>query len=232
FVKSVDPFKVKVGERTLAENEVLLITETDDRVISPSAQTISLVDHNIQDELNVNSGKRKKRVAFISGSPPLKKAQDEGIVISEARPSTAGKSPTALRRLIRQSEQAAAGSGSAAAATEDITSSSVTPTPEHVFEDALHDNVRTRPPTGRFVVLSSSSADTDILAASQVAPLVSSQAGVSVPTTESAGDGHPASALRYTEPCLLDNVTPPSYWSALRNQSDVGFLNSFNINSA
>ncbi|GKF44105.1 hypothetical protein Tco_0130657, partial [Tanacetum coccineum] len=125
-------------------------------VISPSTQTISLVDHNIQDELNVNSGKRKKRVAFVFGSSPMKKAWAEGIVISEARPNTAGKSPTTLRRLIRQSEQAAAGFGSAAAATEDITSSSVTPTPEHVFEDALHDNVRTRPPTGRFVVLSSS----------------------------------------------------------------------------
>ncbi|GJY25513.1 hypothetical protein Tco_0400239 [Tanacetum coccineum] len=269
FVKSVDPFKVKVGERTLAENEVLLITETENRVISPSTQTISLVDHNIQDELNVNSGKRKKRVAFVSGSPPVKKAWAEGIVISEARPSTAGKSPTALRRLIRQSEQAAAGSGSAAAATEDITSSSVTLTLEHVFEDALHDNVRTRPPTGHFVVLSSSSADTDILAASQVAPRVSSQVGVSVPTTESAGDGHPASAPKFEtgtlsatpshgssadyfyesqtidfatamnvyvpnwnvtnngqldDPVicrsLLDNVTPPSYWSALRNQSD------------
>ncbi|GKC91953.1 hypothetical protein Tco_1157395, partial [Tanacetum coccineum] len=149
-------------------------------------------------------------------------------------------SPTTLRRLIRQSEQAAAGFGSAAAATEDITSSSVTPTPEHVFEDALHDNV---------------------------APLVSSQAGVSVPITESAGDGHPASAPKFEtgtlsatpshgsstdyfyesqtvdfatainvyvpnwnvtnngqldDPViccsLLDNVTPPSYWAALQSE--------------
>ncbi|GJZ53541.1 hypothetical protein Tco_0608426 [Tanacetum coccineum] len=63
FVKSVDPFKVK---------------------------TISLVDHTIQDELNVNSGKRKKKVAFVSGSPLVKKARTEGIVISDSRPSTAG----------------------------------------------------------------------------------------------------------------------------------------------
>ncbi|GJY01856.1 hypothetical protein Tco_0360008 [Tanacetum coccineum] len=50
FVKSADPFKVKVGERTLAENEVPLITKTEDRVIFSSLQTISLVDHTIQDE--------------------------------------------------------------------------------------------------------------------------------------------------------------------------------------
>ncbi|GJV71265.1 hypothetical protein Tco_1491260 [Tanacetum coccineum] len=188
FVKSADPFKVKVEERTLAENEVPLITKTEDRVISPSAQTVSLVDHNIQDELNVNSGKRKKRVAF-------------------PRPRTAGKSPTALRRLIRQGEQADAGSGSAAAATEDITSSSVTPTLEHALEDALHDNVRTRPPTSRFVVLFSSSADTGIPAASQVVPHVySSPAGVSVLTAESASDGHPASTPEFETGTLF--VTP------------------------
>ncbi|GKE10410.1 hypothetical protein Tco_1413961, partial [Tanacetum coccineum] len=31
---------------------------------------------------------------------------------------------------------------------------------------------------------------------------------------------------------LLDHVTPPGYWAALRNQHDAGFLDSFNINSA
>ncbi|GJT92026.1 ribosomal protein S2 [Tanacetum coccineum] len=74
FVKTADPFKVKTGERTLAENEVPLLTETEDRVFSPSSQPMSLVDHTIRDELNVNSGKRKKRVAFTSGSLPVKKA--------------------------------------------------------------------------------------------------------------------------------------------------------------
>ncbi|GKF92218.1 hypothetical protein Tco_0278937, partial [Tanacetum coccineum] len=59
-------------------NEVPLITETEDRVIVPSPQPMSLVDRTIQDELNVNSGKKKKRVAFASGSPPTKKAQTEG----------------------------------------------------------------------------------------------------------------------------------------------------------
>ncbi|GJR96675.1 hypothetical protein Tco_0268849 [Tanacetum coccineum] len=47
-----------------------------------------LVDHTIQDELNVNVGKRKKRMAFVSGSPPVKKARTEGVVISDSWPST------------------------------------------------------------------------------------------------------------------------------------------------
>ncbi|GKE39645.1 hypothetical protein Tco_1463050 [Tanacetum coccineum] len=159
FVKSADPFKVKVGERTLIENEVSLITETKDRVISPSLRTISLVDHTIQDELNVNSGKRMKRVAFVSGSPP--------------------------------GDQASDGCGSAAPTTEDVTSSSITPTLERVLEDALHDNVRTHPPFGCFVVLSSGSTDTDIPATSQ--------------TIDSA------TTLNVYVPNW--RVTPPGYWA-------------------
>nr|GFB25747.1 hypothetical protein [Tanacetum cinerariifolium] len=127
----------------------MLLTEIEDRVISPSSQTISLVDHTIQDTLNVNVGKRKKRMAFVSGSLLVKKAWTEGVVISDSRPSTTGKSPTALRRLIRQSVQADTGSRSAAFVTKDATSSSVTPTPERTPEDDFRDNVRTCPPSGK-----------------------------------------------------------------------------------
>ncbi|GKE27764.1 hypothetical protein Tco_1443148, partial [Tanacetum coccineum] len=244
FVKYADPFKVKVRERTLADNEVPLNTKTEDRVISPFAQTISLVDHAIQDELNINSGKRKQRVAFVSGSPPVKKARAEGIVISDSRPSTAGKSPSDLRRLSRQNEEADTGSGSAAPATEDVTSS-VTPTPERVLEDAYHDNVKTRPSSGCFVVLSFGSADTDIPTSPQVAtPSHGSSAddfyksqtidfasalNVYVPNwnvTNNARIDNPAICWN-----LLDHVTPPGYWAALRNQHDAAFLDVVNINS-
>nr|GEX94675.1 putative transposase (putative), gypsy type [Tanacetum cinerariifolium] len=143
------------------------------------------------DELNVNAGKMKKRVAFVSGSPHVKKARTEGVIISDSWPSTAGKSPTASRRLIRQSGQANTSSVSAAPATKDDSSSSVTPTPEHASGD---DNLRTRPPSSRFVVLSSSSTDTDIPTSPQVIPPVSSaQASVSVPVTEPVSDGRTSS---------------------------------------
>ncbi|GJZ87058.1 hypothetical protein Tco_0658668 [Tanacetum coccineum] len=222
FVKSADPFKVKVEDRTLAKNEVPLITKTEDRVISPSAQTVSLVDHNIQDELNVNSGKRKKRAAFVSGSPP---------------------------RLIRQGEQADAGSGSVAAATEDITSSSVTPTLEHALEDAFHDNVRTpgvslltaesasdgHPAstpefeTGTLSVTPSHGSSVDDFYESQIVDSATAM-NVYVPNWNVANNAqidNPAICQN-----LLDHVTPPGYWAAIRNQHDVAFLDSVNINSA
>ncbi|GJU06716.1 putative gypsy type transposase [Tanacetum coccineum] len=194
FVNSADPFKVKIGERTLAENEVPVITETEDRIIYPSPQTINLV-----------------------------------LLFPISRPSTSAKSPTALRRLIRQSGQADTGSGSAAPAAEDATSSSVTPTLKRAFDGDFRDNVRTRPPSGRFVVLSSSSIDSDIPTSPQVVPFVSSaQAGVNVPVAEPASDACTSSIPEN----LLYHVTSPGYWAALRNQHDSGFLDIFNINSA
>ncbi|GKA58892.1 hypothetical protein Tco_0758205 [Tanacetum coccineum] len=246
FFKSADPFKVKVGEQNLAENEVLLITETEDRVISPSLQIISLVDHTIQDELNVNSGKRRKRLAFVFGSPPAKKTRTEGIVISDSRPSTADNSPTALRRLIRQGEQAATGSRYAAAVTKDVTSSSVTPTLERALEDDPYDNA------GTSVPVAESSSDGHPLSA----PKLETRTLSATPSQGSSADDFyesqtidSATAMNVYVPnwcvtnnarvdnsvtCrnLLDHVTPPGYWAMLRNQHDAGFLYSFNINSA
>nr|GEW17672.1 transposase (putative), gypsy type [Tanacetum cinerariifolium] len=196
FVKSSNPFKVKVGERTLADNKVPLNTETEDRVISPFAQTISLVDHTIQDELNVNSGKRKKRVAFVLGR----------------------------RLLSRQNEQADTGSRSVAPAIKDVTSSFVTPTPEHVVEDASHDNV--------------------------VPPVTSASTGLSTHVAESVGDdrcssgfGPEAGALSATlsqgssaddfyESQTIDSAFALNVYAALRNQHDAAFLDAININSA
>nr|GEV04352.1 transposase (putative), gypsy type [Tanacetum cinerariifolium] len=64
FVKSADPLKVKIGERNLADNEVPLLEETEDKVSSPSAQPLRLIDHTIKDELKANTGKRKRKVVF------------------------------------------------------------------------------------------------------------------------------------------------------------------------
>ncbi|GJZ18388.1 hypothetical protein Tco_0554511 [Tanacetum coccineum] len=234
-------------ERTLADNEVPLNTKTGDRVLSPSAQTISLVDHTIQDELNFNSCKWKRGVAFVSGSPPVKKAWAEGIVISNSQPSTTGKSPSALRRLSRQNEQADTGSGSVAPATEDVTSFSVTPTPERVLEDVSDDNVRTCPPSGHFVVLSSVTADTDLPDSPQVVPpATSATTGVNAPVGDGrrlSGSGPEAGALSATpsqgssaddfyESQTIDSASALNVYAALRNQHDAAFLDVVNINSA
>ncbi|GKD51566.1 ABC transporter C family member 8-like protein, partial [Tanacetum coccineum] len=65
FVKSVDPFKVKTGERTLAENKHPLSWETEDMVISLSRKTLHLVDHTIVDELQSVVGKRKRKSGIL-----------------------------------------------------------------------------------------------------------------------------------------------------------------------
>nr|GEV44556.1 transposase (putative), gypsy type [Tanacetum cinerariifolium] len=216
FVNSANPFKVKIGERTLAENDVPLITKTEDRVISPSLQTISLVDHTIQDELNVNVGKRKKRVAFVSRSPPMKKARTEGVVISDSRPSTTGKSPTALRRLIRQSGHADTGSGSVVPAAEDATSSFVTPTLELALEAQAGVNV----PMTELVSDARASSVLDLEGGALFVRRIRN-------ITNSARIDNPVTCQN-----LLDHVTPHGYCVALYNHSDAGFLNNFNINSA
>ncbi|GKE53449.1 hypothetical protein Tco_1488605, partial [Tanacetum coccineum] len=154
------------------------------------------------DELNVNSGKRKKRVAFASGSLPVKKARTEGIVISDARPSTAGKSPYALQRLSRQNEQASTGSGSATPVTEDVTSSSATP---------------------------SQGSSADDFYESQTIDSAAAQ-NIYVPNWNVINNDRLASLVTCRN--LLDHVTPPAYWAALRNQHDAMFLDALNVNSA
>ncbi|GKD38004.1 hypothetical protein Tco_1258211 [Tanacetum coccineum] len=81
------------------------------------------------------------------------------IILSDDK---SGKSPTALRRFIRQSGQVNAGFGSAVPAAEDITLSFITPTPECAPEDDLRDNV--------------------------VTPVSSAPANVSVPVIDLASD--------------------------------------------
>nr|GEY49397.1 hypothetical protein [Tanacetum cinerariifolium] len=237
FVKFANPFKVKVGERTLAKNEVLLQTETEGRVISLSAEIIFLVDHTIHDELQVNTGKRRKRVAFVSGSLPMKKERAEGVVIPESRPATARKSPTTLRRLIKESGQTDIGYGSATAAMEDFVSSSAMPTPLQDYEDDFGhgDNVRTCHPSSCFIVLSFGSANINIVVSpalvppvpsvpaiansSAVEPVVETR-GSSVPETEvgmpfvyenetGTLSAMPNNSVVY--PNFLDHVTPSGY---------------------
>ncbi|GKA72068.1 hypothetical protein Tco_0778284, partial [Tanacetum coccineum] len=103
FVKSVDPFKAKGGEQTLAEGEIPLLIETANMVVPPSAQTLRLVNHTIMDELKENTGKKKRKVDVSTGPLPVMRAKASGVVILEPNPTTAGKSPAAMKKLITQS---------------------------------------------------------------------------------------------------------------------------------
>nr|GEV82021.1 transposase (putative), gypsy type [Tanacetum cinerariifolium] len=128
-------------------------------------KTIQLVDHTIMDESREADGKKKRKVGFSAGLPPLKKARAGGIAISKPNPTTAGKTPTALKTLGIQGQHDV-GSGFAAHPTKDFVSSSVTVTPERECHDesglTQDGNVRTRLASDHFVVLTSSSDPMDV----------------------------------------------------------------------
>ncbi|GJV42364.1 hypothetical protein Tco_1420804 [Tanacetum coccineum] len=205
FVQSIDPFKVKTRERTLA---------TDER------------------------------------------ARTKDVAISDARPATAGKSPAALQRLVKQSASEAIGFGFAVPATEDL-ASFVTPTFEREYEDdsdhgnnvvsstiavGSEDEVRdisapetkaegssiSETETGTLSTTPNHSSTDDFYDSQSVD---SATAGdVYVPhwsVTNGARIDNPTTYRNF-----LDHVTPPGYWAALCNQSNAGFFNCFNINSA
>ncbi|GJV42456.1 hypothetical protein Tco_1420896 [Tanacetum coccineum] len=138
FVKSTDPFKVKTGERTLAEGEVSLLIDTADMVVAPTVQTIRLVDHTIVNELEEHDGKKKRKVVFNPPSPPCLSFK-------------AGRRVLDLSPFRHPSEEIM---------------SSVTPTPEgDVPEDSglsqdLNDQAHC--PPNRYVVVTSNSEHGDV----------------------------------------------------------------------
>ncbi|GKC48278.1 hypothetical protein Tco_1066000 [Tanacetum coccineum] len=135
FVKSADPFKVKIGERTLAEGEILLNDETMNKTVPPSAKIIQIVEYTIVDELKEHAGKKKRRVVF--DDLPMKRLRADAVVAFEAVPTTGGKSLTTLRRLELQSRPQGVGSSFVSPSIEEFVSSSITPTPKpDVLEDS------------------------------------------------------------------------------------------------
>ncbi|GKE03477.1 hypothetical protein Tco_1395495 [Tanacetum coccineum] len=169
FVKFTDPFKLKTRERTLADGEVPLLTESAYMVVAPSNQTVHLVSHTIADKIKDHAGKKRRKVGLSADELSVKKVRSGGVVISKPNPTTAGKSSAALRRLELQSGQPDVGVGSVHHPTEEFVSSFVTPTPEpEGYEDSglPHDgSVRTRRASERYVVLTSSSehGDTNVM---------------------------------------------------------------------
>ncbi|GJY70706.1 hypothetical protein Tco_0474409 [Tanacetum coccineum] len=174
--------------------------ETADIVINHSPQTVRLVTHTIADELNVHSGKNKRKVGSSNSPSPVKKARTGGVSIKEHAATTVGKSPSVIQKLITQSGHAPVNSGAGASCLDEFVSSSVTLTPEHGCEDESisnhDDNVRTCPLSGRYVVLSSSSAKTGILTSQVVSPVSSVQANVDIVDTKPVGEAHGLSVPR------------------------------------
>ncbi|GJW88154.1 putative gypsy type transposase [Tanacetum coccineum] len=255
LVNSVDPFKVKIGERTLAKNEKYCsysssVTLLRDELEEEDGGRICFLGGNnslgtkkyrgsnssdggnTRDEVKIAGGVigsgggiggslAVALYACIYGSlckggmasedkrylDKFKKSPKTPSKLLQKQPNfarvignmfTSAKSPTALRRLIRQSGQADTGSGTTAPVIEDATSSSVTPTLERAPGDDFHDNV----------VLLVSLA----------------QAGVNVHVTEPASDARDSSAPELEARAL--SATPS------QGSSADDFYESQTINSA
>ncbi|GKB78819.1 hypothetical protein Tco_0945714 [Tanacetum coccineum] len=134
-------------------------------VISPSHDIIRIVDHTIVDELMSVARKKKKMVAFNDNLPLVKKVKSSSsIATPKKNPTTAGKTLVALQKLVTLGAQEDVSSRSATDAMDEFVSSSVTPSPDHKYQDELgfsqDRNLKTRPASHRFVVISSSSPST------------------------------------------------------------------------
>ncbi|GJT92447.1 hypothetical protein Tco_1081292 [Tanacetum coccineum] len=209
FMKFTDSFKVKVRERTLAEGEIPLLTETADMVVPPSAQTICIVNHTIVDELKEITGKKKRKsgqhdtgyesvvphteeFVYSSVTPtPERDYQDESISAHDENVRTR----PALDRFVV------------------LTSSS-----EHADTHTLN-SPHVASPTP-YVQSESKAVAAGMVNEVEGSSVLGNQTG----TSSSA----PGDASRN----LVDHVPPPGYWASLCNQNDLEFLDRLNVNSA
>ncbi|GKE05959.1 hypothetical protein Tco_1397977 [Tanacetum coccineum] len=204
FVKSADPFKVKTGERTLAEGEVSLITETTDVVVAHSVQTVCLMDHTIINELKGHDKKKKRKVVY--NALPVKRARTGGVVISESVPTTVGKSPATLMRLKLQS-----GSSKHDDVNTDVSPKVKSPLP--------HADVKVENTRNVAVTFADGAGASSTLGSN-------ARTSASNITNDARINNHAFCRN------LLDHITLPGYRAALHNQTDAMFLDCFNINSA
>ncbi|GKD51264.1 hypothetical protein Tco_1280240 [Tanacetum coccineum] len=203
FVKSVDPLNVKVGERTLAEGEVPLLTETIDMVVVPSAQIVRLMSHTIVDELKESTGKRKGKlvsVLFVSFSDtltPKRDCQDESVYVHDEN----------VRTLPASDGFVVLTSSSEPADTDTLTSS-------QVASPTLHVQSETEAVAIGLVNEARSSYTIDSATAHEIY----------VPNWDVTNDARMDDLIMCRN--LIDHVPPPGYWASLYHNKGKGdFMN-------
>nr|GEU88918.1 transposase (putative), gypsy type [Tanacetum cinerariifolium] len=242
---SVDPFKVKVEEKKLAENEVSLLTETADRVIAPTGQTIRLVDHNIVDELREADGKKKKKVSgqhdvgsgsaahptedFVSSSitpTPERECHDESGWTQDGNVWTRLASDRFVVLTF----------GSEPMDTDATISPKVISPIMYVQTEAEATTASSVNEIGAYSILGNEAE-----ASSDDGPLIDDFYESQTIDSAIAHDIYVLNLdvtndARMDDPVMcrnfIDDVPPPGYWDYLRNRSDAEFLDRLNVNSA
>ncbi|GKC70062.1 hypothetical protein Tco_1115945 [Tanacetum coccineum] len=242
FINTFDSFKVKIGERTLAEGEVFLLKETEDQLIPPSDEIITVVDHNITDELkDAATGNGKKRVAFDGAEPLVKKSKTAPFAAPSEKKKTAsttGKTLAALKKIVTlDTIQDTSGSDPA-------TTFVPSPTPEYLDEsDSVQiGGFRMFPKQTKAVTVTTSpvhEAGTSSVALDDTSPvndiyeyhtIDSAKAkNVYVPKWNITND------FELDDPWLcrnfVDHIPPPGYWASLQNLPSLDFLEQYNMSS-
>ncbi|GKE10728.1 hypothetical protein Tco_1414279 [Tanacetum coccineum] len=189
--------KVKIGERTLAENEVPFITETEDRVIvSPL-----IIPANHYEDVSTNV----VRLTLVLGLLLLLRKM---LLVNLLLPLQ-----SVLLRVVP------------------LVSSAQADTNVHVTKPASDGRTSSilELEAGALSATSSQGSSVDDFYESQTIDSATAL-NVYVPNLSIINNAlidNPVTCQN-----LLDHVTSPGYWAALRNQHDTGFLNSFKINSA
>ncbi|GJR03895.1 hypothetical protein Tco_0526879 [Tanacetum coccineum] len=163
FIYTPDPTKVKIVERERNDDEPLFLQTTVGSGRGADIQLVSEATNTVAEDvapLQPRRQRKRKTVVVDAGEashPPKKLREDHG---TPSRPSVAGKSRSAVQRLL-------AGAvlnpdvGVAAMPTLPFITSSVSATPEHEGEDHTNSvtglNLRTIGASQRFVISSDSS---------------------------------------------------------------------------
>ncbi|GKA64358.1 hypothetical protein Tco_0763964 [Tanacetum coccineum] len=222
FLKTVNPFKVKTGEKTLAQNEVSLLIETEDRVIAPASQPMSLVDHTIHDELNVNSaGKSPSALQRLSRQNEQASTGygSAAPVIEDVTSSFATPTPDFAHEDASHDNVVPPVTLGSAGATVPVAA----PT------GGDHPASGSGPEAGTLSATPSQGSSADDFYESQTIDSAAAQ-NIYVPNWNVINNDQLASPVTCQN--LLDHVTSPAYWAAFRNQHDAMFLNALNVNSA
>nr|GEU36014.1 hypothetical protein [Tanacetum cinerariifolium] len=239
--------EVKTKERTLTEGEITLSKETGYRVIFPSLEIIRVVKHTITDELPSVTGKKKRKVDFNADPLYVKKVRASYVAPLERNPTTGGKTPAALEKLVSQSGQQDVGSGPATNAMEDFVSSSATPTLEREYHDesgsAQDGNVRTCTASDRFAEVTATGPTYETGAFSSttsgVSPIDELYESQIIDSTTVQNiyvlNSDVTNEFWMDDPVMcrnfIDHVPPFGFGAYLHNQIDADFLNLLNVNT-
>ncbi|GJU35522.1 RNA-directed DNA polymerase, eukaryota, partial [Tanacetum coccineum] len=229
----------KAGERTLAAREVYLLKETEDRVIPPSSEVITVVDHTIADELKdaTRTPAALRKIVTLgallneSGSAP-----DATVALGDSGSRPAAQRFTVISSESTHAEPLSTGPSSSLKFVSNplthqtkvvvVTSSSVH---EAGTSSAAPDSTSLVHEAGTSsAVLNNTSLANDFYESQTIASAEAKD--VHVPKWNITNNFKLDDTWLFCN--FVDHMPPPGYWASLRNMPSPNFVDQYNINAA